>query len=225
MEYNTELLKEIWLKHIEVQERVLQLNSAPLAVDPETIHISGQKLRISLCQTDELDTKLSKIKSFFNITEDSIDFANDYLLCDNKYDVDENALSRLVEECQKYYIQLSKKTIIEAVIRSQKSTFSKCIKALNDLGEQYAVDKHGRLQVTVEALRKLDSCGSFPHEILPNIANGVFGISPTPAFFIRKWLSIDCTHRIKYESIKFEDIEKRRLSRIISVRDTYFSNV
>ena len=82
MEYNTELLKEIWLKHIEVQERVLQLNSAPLVVDPETIHISGQKLRVSLSQTDELDAKLSKIKSFFNITEDSIDYANDNLVCD-----------------------------------------------------------------------------------------------------------------------------------------------
>lgn len=224
MEYNTELLKEIWLKHIEVQERVLQLNSAPLAVDPETIHISGQKLRVSLSQTDELDAKLSKIKSFFNITEDSIDYANDNLVCDNKFEVNENSLSHLVEECQKYYIQLSKKPIIEAVIRSQKSTFSKCIKALNDIGEQYALDNNRRLQITVEALRKLDSCSSFPNEFLPNNASGVFGISPTPVFFIRKWLSIDCTHRVKYEAIKFEDVEKRRLSRILSIRDTYFSD-
>ena len=39
MGFNTDLLKEIWLKHIEVQERVLQLNSAPLAVEPDSINV------------------------------------------------------------------------------------------------------------------------------------------------------------------------------------------
>ena len=95
MEFNTDLLKNIWLKHIEVQERVLQLNSAPIIVEPESIQISGQKLSAKVCQTDELDSKLNRIKSFFNITDEFIDHDNDTIICDSNYDIDSSALYNL----------------------------------------------------------------------------------------------------------------------------------
>lgn len=69
MGFDTNLQKEIWLKHIEVQERVLQLNSVPIAIEPETILISGQRLKLRVCQTDELDTKIDRVKSFFGVSE------------------------------------------------------------------------------------------------------------------------------------------------------------
>ena len=224
MEFNTDLLKNIWLKHIEVQERVLQLNSAPIIVEPESIQISGQKLSAKVCQTDELDFKLNRIKSFFNITDEFIDHDNDTIICDSNYDIDSSALYNLAEECQKYYIQLSRNPIIEGVIRSQKSTFAKCVKALKEAGEQYAIDNNRRLQVTVKALRKLYEDPSFPTSILPNKASGIFPVTPTPAYFLRKWLSLDCEHRIKYESITINDNEENVLRRKLSVRDYYFND-
>ena len=130
MGFNTNLLKEIWLKHIEVQERVLQLNSAPITIEPELTQILGQRLRVCVCQTEELDSKLAKIKSFFKVTDEAIDTNNGVILCDSHFDVDVPSLSNLIEECIKYYIQISKYPIIEGVIRSQKSTFSKLVKTL-----------------------------------------------------------------------------------------------
>ncbi len=78
--FYTNLQKEIWLKHIEVQERVLQLNSVPIAIEPETILISGQWLKLRVCQTDELDTKIDRVKSFFGVSDDAIDNNNDTIV-------------------------------------------------------------------------------------------------------------------------------------------------
>ena len=66
MEYNTDFQKDIWLKHIEVQERVLQLNSAPIVIEPDSIQIFGKRMHLKVCQTDEIDAKISSIKAFFN---------------------------------------------------------------------------------------------------------------------------------------------------------------
>ena len=123
----------------------------------------------------------------------------------------------------KYYIQLSKNPIIDGVIRSQKSTFSKCVKTLKELNEQYAVDSNGRLQVTVDALRKLDKDTSLPKGVLPDKASGIFGVSPTPAYFLRKWLSVNCNHSLKYEMVKVNDVEERRLRRMLSLNDNYLN--
>ena len=120
MEYNTDFQKDIWLKHIEVQERVLQLNSAPIVIEPDSIQIFGKRMHLKVCQTDEIDAKISSIKAFFNITDDDIDYVNDTLTCDNNFVADIDAISRLAEDCQKYYIQLSKNPIIDGVIRSRK---------------------------------------------------------------------------------------------------------
>ena len=46
MGFDTDLQKEIWLKHIEVQERVLQVNSAPIIIEPDSIQIFLSK---SIC--------------------------------------------------------------------------------------------------------------------------------------------------------------------------------
>lgn len=222
MEFDTNLQKEIWLKHIEVQGLVLELNSAPVVVEPESIQIYGQRLRLRVCQTDELDVKIDRVMSFFGVTDDAIDNSNDTIVCDVHFDPDPYEISQLAEDCQKYYIQLSRNPIIEGVIRSQKSTFSKCVKALKEHGEQYAIDSNRRLQVTVEALRKLDNDSEFPCDILPNNISGIFSISPTPAYYIRKWLPIECHHFLKYEKVKFEGVEERRLRRVLTIRDNYF---
>ena len=88
MGFDTELQKEIWLKHIEVQERVLQLNSAPIAIEPDSIQILGQRLRLNICQTDELDTILSRVKALFNAGDDDINDIDDTILCDSHFEPD-----------------------------------------------------------------------------------------------------------------------------------------
>ena len=223
MGFDINLQKEIWLKHIEVQERVLQLNSAPIAVEPDSIQIFGQRLRLRVCQTDELDAKLDTVKEFFGVSDIAIDTDNETIACDENFNPDPDSISQLAEDCQKHYIQLSKNPIIEGVIRSKKAAFSKCVKILKENGVQYAIDSNRRLQVTVEALRKLDNYSEFISDILPKNASGIFSISPTPAYFIRKWLSIECHHFLKYENILIEGVEQRRLRRTLTLRDNYLS--
>ena len=76
MGFNTDFQKEIWLKHIEVQERVLQVNSAPIIIEPDSIQIFGKRMHLKVCQTDEIDAKINSIKAFFNISDDDIDYVN-----------------------------------------------------------------------------------------------------------------------------------------------------
>lgn len=223
MEFDTELQKNIWLKHIEVQERVLQSNSAPIAIEPESLMVSGNRLFLNVCQTDELDAMLKCIKSFFNVTDDAIDLNNDTLTCDIHLDVDSDDLFKLSEECQKYYIQLSINPIVEGVIHSSKSSFAKCVNALVATNEIYTVDSNRRLQVSVESLRKLYKDPAFPNEILPEKASGVFGMHPTPAYYLRKWFSLDCSHFIKIENYKNNDIEGQRLRRLLTITNYFFS--
>lgn len=223
MGFNTDLLKEIWLKHIEVQERVLQLNSAPLAVEPDSINVSGQRLKLIVSQTDELDSKINKVKAFFGVSDDAIDSDSDTITCDGHFEAHTSEIAQLATECQKYYIQLSTNPVIDGVIRSQKSSFLKCVKALKEANIQYSVDNSRRLQVSVDALRILDKEHSFLHDILPEKASGIFSVSPTPAYFLRKWLSLKCKHEIKYQTVKYEDREERRLRRFLSIKNDYFS--
>lgn len=140
MGFDINLQKEIWLKHIEVQERILQLNSVPITVEPDSIQISGQRLKLRVCQTEELDTQIDKIKSFFGVSDDAIANNNDTIVCDAHLNPNPYDISQLAEDCQKYYIQLSRNPIIDGVVRSQKSTFAKCVKTLKEHGNQYAVD-------------------------------------------------------------------------------------
>ena len=85
MGFDTDLLKEIWLKHIEVQERVLQVNSAPIIIEPDSIQIFGKRMHLKVCQTDEIDAKINSIKAFFKISDDDIDYVNDTLICSNNF--------------------------------------------------------------------------------------------------------------------------------------------
>ena len=176
MGFDINLQKEIWLKHIEVQERILQLNSVPITVEPDSIQISGQRLKLRVCQTEKLDTPIDKIKSFFGVSDDAIDNNNDTIVCDAHLNPNPYDISQLAEDCQKYYIQLSRNPIIDGVVRSQKSTFAKCVKTLKEHGNQYAVDSKKRLQVTVDTLRELDNDADFPCDILPKNASGIFSI-------------------------------------------------
>lgn len=199
MEYSTDLQKEIWLKHIEVQERVLQLNSSPIDIDSDSSQVVGQRLRLRVNQSDiQVNSLLSKIISFFNVTEDAVDSIHGTITCDSCFTADAGALLQLAEECQRFHIHLSKYPVIEGVIRVQESPRAKCIQALQSIGEEYAIDDNGRLQVTVEALRKLEEGSLCPRDMLPNTASGIFSISPTPVYFLRKWLSLACTHHIEY---------------------------
>ena len=58
---------------------------------------------------------------------------------------------------------------------------------------------------------------------MPEKASGIFSVSPTPAYFLRKWLSLKCKYEIKYQTIKYEGKEERRLRRFLSIKNDYFS--
>jgi len=223
MSFNSEFQKEIWLKHIEVQERVLQLNSAPIIIEPESIQLSGHRLSLRVSQTNEIDAKINSIKAFFKINDDDIDSTNETLTCDGYFEPDLADLASLSQECQKYYILLSKNPIIEGVIRSQRSSFAKCVRALIDANENYAIDPSRRLQVSVDTLRRLDNDPSFPKNIIPERVSGIFGVAPTPAYFLRKWLSIDCNHSIQYVNFIIDGVEKQGIKRILSINNNYLN--
>lgn len=202
MGFNTNLQKEIWLKHIEVQERVLQMNSAPIGIDSNSIQKIGQKLILKINEENDFEAILEKIKSFFNISNSDIDESNAILLCDSHIEIENeqlHCLDQLSHECQKYYIQLSTHPVIEGIIRSQSSSFTECIEALKRMGADYAIDSNGRLQTTVETLRELGNYDFIGDGILPETASGIFSIDPTPAYFLRKWLNVNCQHQLTKE--------------------------
>lgn len=224
MGFDTSLQKEIWLKHIEVQERVLQMNSSPIAIDPDFIQKSGQKMVLKVNENDDLGAKIEEIKATFNINDLDIDEDNAILLCDSHAELDNERLLHVSQDCQKYYIQLSTHPIIEGVIRSQRSYFAKCIEALKKIGADYAIDSNRRLQASVETLRELSKDESIENNILPETASGIFSIAPSPVYFLRKWLNINCQHQLSKAKHFFEGELTDIIRHQIILNDCFFGD-
>lgn len=224
MSYDSSKLKEIWVKHIEVQERVLQLNSSPIEILPDSILKLGQKLRLKICETNKLDIVIDRITDFFSISKENIDKENGVLSCSphNKYDMAQ--LLSLSQDCSKNYVHLSTRPILEGSIRSKKSTFLICSRFFEKLGVAYTLDSNRRIQVSVEALRELDNLSEFPKDILPETATGIFTMNPTPAYFLRKWMSIDCCHLVKREVHKYNGNNFLVWKKHIVLNNRYFSD-
>ena len=222
---NLNLQEEIWSDHIGPQEQGIQLNPRPIVIEPEFIQISGKRLKLRICQQDdELKARIESIKSFFGASDNDLDRSNDTIFCDTSFNPNLSDISQLIEDCQKRHIQLSSNPIIKGIIYPQESNFAKCIKALNDKGYHYTIGTNNRrLQISVQTLRELDNDIKFPRNILPNYASGIFRFYPTPAYFIRKWLDLECQHIIKYENDTIDDLEKRRVNCTLLTRNAYFS--
>lgn len=64
-----QLLKDIWQKHTEVQEQLLQQRSAPIPIDEKSIIITGDKLTLSVDESNRTDKILSQIVELFKLSE------------------------------------------------------------------------------------------------------------------------------------------------------------
>lgn len=226
MAYNSDLLKEIWKKHVEVQECVLQKNSAPIEIDSEATSITKGKVFLSINESNQLDICLSKLKHFFDITDEDIKLNQGYLFCASDFTCDRTIMSRLVESLAKDYVTLSNNPVIEGIINSKKSAFVQIANYLKTHGVDYSIDRSKRLQLSVESLRDMEDDPTISNEILPDRATAIFPIKPTPAYFLRKWLpSIECTHVVKQEKLRLGGGEKKIIFKNnIILHDKYFND-
>lgn len=128
-----ELIKEIWQRHIEIQERLLQERSHPISIIPESAHIENKKL-IATLDTRSNDQAIEEIlcnrlhATSYDLSEGCIHFAPGVLAAMS----DEQILSAQ-DELRKYYVTADLVPGIYANIRYGNDVQQTELLSLNEL--------------------------------------------------------------------------------------------
>lgn len=194
-------LQDIWMKHIEVQEMLLKLNSTPVPILPDSVKVIGNKLHVRYNEIDQTEAFLDEIATAFSIDRTDINDTEGYFLCPRDCSVSKDTISNLQLSSNRHYITLSSDPIIDGVIKVKSSPLSKLEKFLFAEHCHCEFDKKGRLRLPVNDMRKLLLIKEQADQIftLPDNANAIFTIQANPIFFMKKKCpDVDFKHELKF---------------------------
>ena len=117
-------LKEIWQIHIDVQEQMLQLRSAPISIIPESANIVGEKLHLTVDENDRSGNFIDEIASIFEISASNVDLENGYILVDTDISqrLSKEQKKRLSERAANNFIKFQPEPVIDGFIESKSET-------------------------------------------------------------------------------------------------------
>ena len=92
---NKNLLQDIWKRHIDVQEKLLQRRSIPINIIPESVRIVDKKLNITVDEYDKTAEILDEISEKFHLQENEICIEKSYFLVDTKTNITEEEKKKL----------------------------------------------------------------------------------------------------------------------------------
>lgn len=123
-----QLLKDIWQKHTEVQEQLLQQRSAPIPIDEKSIIITGDKLTLSVDESNRTDKILSQIVELFKLSEQDLDLTNGCFFSDSEISnsISIDAKRTLSEAAELNHIKFRPNPIVDGVIVKKIHHSLKC---------------------------------------------------------------------------------------------------
>ncbi len=113
------LLKEIWQKHTEVQEQILQKRSVPIPVDVYSAKIIGDKLILSVDEKNRTDKILAQIAEMFGLQEQDLIITDGYFYTDREtsFTIDIDAKHNLSETAELNHIKFRPNPIVDGIIK------------------------------------------------------------------------------------------------------------
>lgn len=217
------LLQDIWKRHIDVQEKLLQIKSIPINIIPESVRIDGNKLNIIVDEYDKTSEILDVISEKFHLQEDKICIEKSYFLADIDINITGEKRKELAEKAERCFVKFLPNPIIDGYIKEKKSPIEKIKQILQQIKKNYSFDKNNRLQISLIDFKKLKKIVdqqnidvSFPEK-----ANIILKISPNPIFYLQKrFPNINFQHQV----VKYENQDKTKSLYKIEVFDGYFKD-
>ncbi len=184
---NRQLLKDIWQKHTEVQEQLLQQRSAPIPIEIDSTIITEDKLTLTVDESNRTDKILAQIVELFKLSEQDINLTNGCFFPDSEISnsISMDTKRMLSETAELNHIKFRPNPIVDGVIEKKNSSLINVLKKYNC---DYSFDKRGRLQISISDLEQIQSELNENHIQIPSNASVIFEYTPSPLFFLQEMM-------------------------------------
>lgn len=197
-------IRQIWFKHIEVQEQLLQARAMPIPVNTASLQVTGDKLFLSVDENSRTDSILAQIANTFGIQEEELNISDGYFFvsADKSDSVSYSNRKTLSETAEVNHVKFYPNPIIDGVIKRKNASL---IGILKDKKCDYSFDKKERLQISITDLKSIISELEKNEIIIPPTASVIFHFTPTPLFFLKQQMpNIPWQHRTTFSKNKRE---------------------
>lgn len=212
-------LQVIWQKFIDVQEQMLKLRTAPVAVVPESARLIGEKLYLAVDENDRTDKLIQEFAKVFNINIGEIDVENRFFLVDSdiaqSIDIDEKW--ELSERAANNFVNFRPFPIIDGYINKKESGIKRLKKILSELKLAFDFDSKERLQISISDLVKLIEISHSEANLIriPDTASLILPISANTKYYISK----------NYPSLVKNNLDYIDITNSITTKNRYLSDV
>lgn len=176
-------IKDIWNKHIDVQEQLLQARAVPIPIVYSSIRVVGDKLLMSIDECNQTDSVLTEIANTYSLLKDDLNISDGYFYVDTTISnqIDFATKQRLSETAEYNFIKLGPRPIIDGVICQKNKSF---VIFLESNHCDFSFDKKGRFQISINDLRRILPLLEDHNISIPNKASVIFRFTPSPLFLL-----------------------------------------
>lgn len=214
-------IKDIWNKHIDVQEQLLRARAVPIPVVPSSTRIVGEKLLMSVDERNQTDSMLKEIANTYSLSKEELNFSNGYFYVDTNISnqVDFATKQRLSEAAEHNFVKLGSRPIVDGIIRQKNKSL---VALLKNNHCDFSFDKKGRLQIAINDLKQIQSILESQDVFIPNTASVIFRFTPSPLSFLSQLVpNIPWKHETTIAEDKKDNINRKSF---ITVENGYLSD-
>ena len=182
-------LKQIWTAHTDVQEKILELLSAPVKIDPTSIAISGDKLYVQAAQDSHAESVIEQIAQILNTQISEHNLQDGYVEADPGVvdSITDTQKKEIIEQASANHIDFSFRPMVDGYIRSRTTNVAKFHDLLRQLNIQPLRDRQDRMLMTIDELNALKEAIKENHDVdVPTQASAIINISVSPIFALQK---------------------------------------
>lgn len=214
-------IRNIWNKHIDVQEQLLRARAVPIPIVPSSMRIVGEKLLMSVDERNQTDSMLMEIANTYSLPKEDLDFSNGYFYVDTNISnqVDFTTKQRLSEAAEHNFIKLGSRPIVDGIIRQKSKSL---VALLKNNHCDFSFDKKGRLQISINDLKQIQSVLKSQEASIPDNASIIFRFTPSPLSFLFQLApNIPWKHETTIAEDKKNDINRKSF---ITIENGYLSD-
>ena len=176
-------IQDIWNKHIGVQEQLLRARAVPTPIVPSSTRIVGEKLLMTVDERNQTDRMLMEIANTYSLSKEDLNFSNGYFYVDTNISnqVDFATKQQLSEAAEHNFIKLGSRPIVDGIICQKNKSL---VALLKNYHCDFSFDKKGRLQISINDLKRIQSILASQDVSIPDTASIIFRFTPTPLSFL-----------------------------------------
>lgn len=214
-------IKDIWNKHIDVQEQLLRARAVPIPIVSSSTRIVGEKLLMTVDERNQTDSMLMEIANTYSLSKEDINFSNGYFYVDTNISnqIDFSTKQRLSETAEHNFIKLGSRPIVDGIIRQKNKSL---VALLKNHHCDFSFDKKGRLQISINDLKQIQSILASQDVSIPDTASIIFRFTPSPLSFLYQLVpNIPWKHETTFAENKKDNINRKSF---ITVENGYLSD-